>query len=106
MAAKQSHPLVRVTAVLFTSFVAPVLVSVVGNAVKFEEHTTAANSDQQPVRDSLYMPPPAVTLLPPATVTPPATETLAALPQPNTARFVVEGTGRTPEEALRDALKS
>jgi hypothetical protein len=105
MAAKQSHPLVRVTAVLFTSFVAPVLVSVVGNAVKFEENKPAADSAHPAVSDSHYTPAPAVTLLPPATVTP-AAPVADAPGSSKTARFVVEGTGRTSEEALRDALKS
>jgi hypothetical protein len=66
MAVKRTHPILKAISVIFTSFVAPVLVSVVGNALKVEEHKPAAEAIVSESYSSVVAP--AVTLLPPATV--------------------------------------
>jgi hypothetical protein len=75
MAAKRPNPVSKAVAVLFSSFLAPLVVNLTASALKLDDHKPAVESTRQVAMDT-SAPVPNVTLLPPSTVTPRTDERL------------------------------
>ena len=96
MPAKVVGCLMKVAAVVFTSIAAPILVDIVVKSVKVEANPSAAPRPEPSPNFTI----PAVKI---------ASKTSFASPGPEAAdiiQVIAHGTGKTPAEALQDALRT